>query len=332
MKKTIALFLALTMSLGIMTACSDSSGETQETSGNSSESNSDYSYKVGVINVSDADENCFLAFDTFKNIVTSDEFTEKVGSNITVEWTSSDLDVAKQMSNAETLISKGVDCIFMIGCDNDSSASVVEAANNAGIDMFMVASEATTGDYKFIGFNEYDCGYHQGQYIADNATEPTKVCILEGVEGRSATIERGQGINDALATNENIEILSQQTGEFTAEKAMQVTEDWIQAYGDEIDWIICEDNKMGQGAVEVLKAANMIDKVKVSSWIVGGTWDADLMRDGYVSYAIDVSFEVLGETMASVLENYYTGGTIEEKTFMDLFDITPENFNEFFPS
>lgn len=290
----------------------------------------DHAYKVGVINVDDADENCFLAFDTFRKVITSPEFTEKIGQEVTVEWTSSDLDVAKQMSNAEILISKGVDCIFMVGCDNDSSTSVVEAANKAGVDMFMVASEATAGEYKFIGFNEYDCGYHQGKYIADAAEETTKVCILEGVEGRSATIERGEGINDALATNDKIEILSQQTGEFTAEKAMQVTEDWIQAYGDDIDWIICEDNKMGQGAVEVLKAANMMDSIRISSWIVGGTWDADLMRDGYVDYAIDVSFEVLGDTMAEVLENYYKGGTVEERTFMELFDITPENFDEYF--
>jgi len=87
---------------------------------------------------------------------------------------------------------------------------------------------------------------------------------------------------------------------------------------------------MGQGAIEVLKAANMIDKVKVSSWIVGGTWDADLMRDGYVSYAIDVSFEVLGQTMANVLENYYTGKTVDDRTYMELYDITQDNFSEYF--
>lgn len=345
MKKVLAVILVMAMAGGL-TACGSktsapaastasaadtaSAASTAAAANESTDSAGEFTYKVGVINVSDSDENCYLAFDTFKKVITAPEFTDKVGNKITVEWTSSDLDVAKQMSNAETLISKGVDCIFMVGCDNDSSASVVEAANKAGIDMFMVASEAVSGSYKFVGFNEYDCGMHQGQFVADNVTEPTNVCVLEGVEGRSATIERGQGINDALAKNEKIKILSQQTGEFTAEKAMQVTEDWIQTYGEDIDWIICEDNKMGQGAIEVLKAANMIDKVKVNSWIVGGTWDADLVRDGYVAYAVNVSFKVLGDTMADVLANYYTGGAIEDRTFMELYDVTPENYSQFF--
>ncbi|MCK9312012.1 MAG: substrate-binding domain-containing protein, partial [Bacteroidales bacterium] len=98
-------------------------------------------YKVGVINTSDADENCYLAFKTFKNVVESPDFEAKIGHKVTVEWTSSDLDVAKQMNNCETLLSKGVDAILMIGLDNDSSSSVVKACNDAGVDIFMVASE-----------------------------------------------------------------------------------------------------------------------------------------------------------------------------------------------
>ena len=35
---------------------------------------------------------------------------------------------------------------------------------------------------------------------------------------------------------------------------------------------------MGQGVVEVLKAANMLDKIRISSWIVPGTWDAEYLK------------------------------------------------------
>ncbi len=87
---------------------------------------------------------------------------------------------------------------------------------------------------------------------------------------------------------------------------------------------------MGQGAVEVLKAANLTDKVKVASWIVGGTWDADLVRDGSVAYAVDVSFKVLGETIADVITKYYTGEEVPERSFMALYDITLDNYGEYF--
>ena len=71
---------------------------------------------------------------------------------------------------------------------------------------------------------------------------------------------------------------------------MQVTEDWVQAYGDEIDWIVTQDNQMGQGVVEVLKAANMLDKIRISSWIVPGTWDAEYLKNDDVEHAVYVSF------------------------------------------
>lgn len=189
MKKRIVKVLTTTMVMGSLAGAAIPVQAESE----------DFNYTVGICNVADSDENCYLACKTFKDVVESQEFADAVGHEVKVEWTESNLDVNKQMSNVETLIAKDVDAVLMIGCDNDSSASAVQACNDAGIPMFMVVSEATNGDYRFIGFNEYDCGYHQGKYIVDNAEEGAKICLLEGVEGRSATIERGEGIHDAIA-------------------------------------------------------------------------------------------------------------------------------------
>lgn len=290
----------------------------------------DLAYKVGVSNLADSDENCYIACSTFKTIVESEGFSDAVGHEVTVDWTDSNDDITKQTSNVETLIAKGIDMLFMLGVDTAGNSSAVEACNKAGVPVFMVASESDGGEYRFVGFNEYDCGKVQGEYVAENAAEGDKICYMEGTPGREAQVLREEGFMDGISGRDDLEILSTQSGNFSAEEAMQVTEDWLQAYGDDIDWIVTQDNQMVQGVVEVLKAANAIDKVRISGWIVPGTWDAEYVKNGDTEQAVYVSFATLGETMAEVCQKYYNGEEIEDQTYMDLFSVTDDNFSEFF--
>jgi len=290
----------------------------------------DFTYKVAVSNLADSDETCYIACEKFKEVVESDEFVQGVGHAVSVEWVDSDGDITKQTTNVETLVSKGIDALFLIGVDTAGNSSAVQACNKADIPVFMVATESEEGDWKFVGFNEYDCGKVQGEYVVDNAKEGDKICYIEGTPGREAVVQREEGFMDAIEGKKGLEILSVQSGDFKAEDAMQVTEDWIQAYGDEIDWIVSQDNKMGQGVVEVLKAANILDKVRVSSWISVGTWDAEYVESGDIEHCVYVGFDVLGQTMADVCEKYYKGESIDDRTYMELFSVTKDNYTDYF--
>lgn len=351
-KKMWELLLLLSMVTAMLVGCGGENGtgtdqaatnpaETKEAAqettaaenGTGSES-SDFVYRVGVSNIQDADENCYLACDTFKNIVTSAEFKERIGGHdVEVVWMDSQIDINKQTNNVETMLSQGIDALFLIGVDTAGNATAVEACNEAGVPVFMTATESDGGEWKFVGFKEYDCGYHQGKYLADNADGDTKVCYLYGTPGREAFIQREQGFLDALEESgrKDIEVISTQACPNTsAEEAMRVTEDWIQAYGDDINWIVTQANALGQGAVETLKAAGKAEQINVNSWIHVGTWDTDLVKEGYVDYAIYAGFDTLGKTMADVCAQFYNGEDIEERTYMELYDVTQENVNEYF--
>ncbi|WP_411337351.1 sugar ABC transporter substrate-binding protein [Ruminococcus gauvreauii] len=307
-------------------AAQSEDGTAEEDAGGEGE----FLYTVGVSDMSDADENCYNCCETFKNMVESDEFAKSVGHKVKVEWTDSDNDLSKQTANIETMLSKGVDAIFFLGFDAAGNSAAVKACNDAGVPIFAVATEAEEGEYKFVGFNEYDCGKVQGDYLAEQAEKGDKICYIQGTPGYESTLLREEGFMDGIAKRDDLEILSVQSGNYKAEDAMQVTEDWVQAYGDEIDWIVTQDNSMGQGVVEVLKAANMLDKVRISSWIVPGTWDAEYIKSGDIEQCVFVSFGTLGETMAQVCEQFYKGEEIEERTYMDLYSITKDNYSEFF--
>ena len=344
-KRVLAMLMATMMAVGMLAGCggqSDSSegsatsdNETAEESGSGEEAqdskgNGDFLYKVGYSNLADSDENCNLSASTFKEVVESEAFAEAVGHKVSVEWTDSDNDITMQTSNVETLIAKGIDVLFLVGVDAAGNTTAVEACNKAGIPVFMVASTSEGGDWKMVGFNEFDCGKVQGEYVAENAKEGDKICYMTGTAGTENTVLREEGFLEGLSSRDDVEIISTQSGEYSAETAMQVTEDWVQAYGDEIDWIVTQDNQMAQGVIEVLKASNMIDKVRISSWIVPGTWDAEYIKNGESEHAVYVSFVTLGQTAAEVCEKFYKGEEIPDETYMELQSVTIDNYSDFF--
>ena len=289
-------------------------------------------YRVGFVNLADSDANCFQAAQTFKAVVESDEFKTKIGSDKKIEVLAADsnADIAKQTSNVETLLTKGVDFMFIIGVDTKGNSTAVKACNEAGVPVFMVATEATEGEYRFIGFNETTFGQSQGNFVVKNLKQNGTVCYLGGTPGREATVAREAGSLDLIKKDRpDVQIIANQTGDFSKETAMKVTEDWIQAY-KKFDCIIAADNKMASGAIEALKAANMIQDVMVVGCIVPGTWDADLVRDGLMAYGVFVSFKVLGETCADVAAKLYMGENIEHKTYMEMIDIDKTTYSQYF--
>ena len=344
-KRVMAMLMVTMMAVGMLAGCggqsdsdegsANSDNETAEESGSGeeaqdSEKNGDFLYKVGYSNLADSDENCNLSASTFKEVVESEAFAEAVGHKVSVEWTDSDNDITMQTSNVETLIAKGIDVLFLVGVDAAGNTTAVEACNKAGIPVFMVASTSEGGDWKMVGFNEFDCGKVQGEYVAENAKEGDKICYMTGTAGTENTVLREEGFLEGLSSRDDVEIISTQSGEYSAETAMQVTEDWVQAYGDEIDWIVTQDNQMAQGVIEVLKASNMIDKVRISSWIVPGTWDAEYIKNGESEHAVYVSFVTLGQTAAEVCEKFYKGEEIPDETYMELQSVTIDNYSDFF--
>ncbi len=344
-KRVLAMMMMLILTASVLAGCggqgsqekesteSQNNGEndaSSEEADSNEKKDDEFLYKVGYSNLADSDENCNLSASTFKEVVESEEFAEAVGHEVSVEWTDSDGDITMQTSNVETLIAKGIDVLFLVGVDAAGNTTAVEACNKAGIPVFMVASTSEGGEWKMVGFNEFDCGKVQGEYVAENAEEGDKICYMTGTAGTENTVLREEGFLEGLSSRDDLEIISTQSGEYSAETAMQVTEDWVQAYGDEIDWIVTQDNQMAQGVIEVLKASNMIDKIRISSWIVPGTWDAEYIKNGESEHAVYVSFVTLGETAAEVCKEFYMGEEIPDETYMDLQSVTIDNYSEFF--
>lgn len=347
MKKFIALLLALLMVFSLAACASggdskdntdtkDNSSDADTSKDNSASADSDKAYKIGWVNLSDNDENCYLATTTFADIVTGADFASAIGYDGTVDVITCDsqMDLETQTNLVENLITEGCDLIYLIGCDTEGNTVCVNACNDAGIPIFMVATTASGGDYTFVGWDEYNYGVYQANWAAENFPENAKVCYMDGTSGREAFDKREAGFKDVIAEKRpDIEIMSTQAAENTsAEEAMQITEDWITQYGDDIDAIVTQSNLTVLGVVEALKAAGMENDVIIVGGIHCGTWDVDLIREGIENYGVYVGFDTLGKLCADIAERWYKGETINSEEMIEFYDVTPDNINEYFPA
>ncbi|MFV0364174.1 MAG: sugar ABC transporter substrate-binding protein [Suipraeoptans sp.] len=326
-KRFLSILLVSVLLVGLLSACS-SGGGSGETS-NGSDSGNDYVFRVGFINIDNADSACYPAMVEFEKYVESPEFAENIGvDSVEVLTADSAKDIEKQTTNVETMLTRGIDMLFLIGVDTEANTVAVEACNAEGIPVYMVGTEASGGDWKFVGFNEIELGKRQGEWCVDNLPENTKICYLEGTPGREAAVLRKQGFEEGIASRSDLEIISSQTAKFETAAAMQVTEDWIQTYADDIGCIVAADSKMIVGAVEGLKGANMNEQVITCGVVHLGEEDGYMVKDGDCSYSIFVYWPSIGTLCGEIAEKVYLGEDIEQETYIELQDMTPDNFEE----
>lgn len=329
-KRLLALLTASALCLTALAGCSVDTGSSADGGGKDGAAGSgEYVYRVGFVNIDNADPNCYAATQNFVSAVQSDAFKNAVGADKVEALTAdSAKDIEKQTTNVETLLSKGVDMMFIIGVDTNGSTASVEACNQEGVPVFMVGTEASGGDWKFVGFNEVELGKKQGDWCAANLPQGANICYLEGTPGREAAVLRKQGFEEGIAARDDLNILSSQTGEFETAAAMQVTEDWIQTYGDKIGCVVSSDSLMIVGAVEALKAAGMNEQVTTCGVMHLSAEDGYMIKDGDETYAVFVSWPSIGTLCADIAQRIYAGETIDEKTYIELTDVTIDNYDE----
>lgn len=316
------------------TAKEDAAEETVEETAENAEKQTadDNTYRVGFVTYADSDSSIQAMVETLEEGLESDELKEAIGADKNIEYIQIDgkADGATQQAGVETLLTQDVDIVLMYGATMPSNTNCVKLCNEAGVPIVLVGSDAEEGDYYYVGFQDKDLGIAQGKFVCDNLEENATVCYLSGAPEQENAQNRKEGtLSTIKELRPDIEILAEQTGNWLTEEAMRVTEDWIQAYED-IDCIVVADNKMTQGVSEALKAAGMQDEVMVVGVIHLGSWDAQMVADGNMTAGVYVGFPVLGDYCVEEVKKIYLGEEIEPRVNIDMYDITADNYAEFF--
>jgi ribose transport system substrate-binding protein len=170
--------------------------------------------------------------------------------------------VAKQVSDCEDLLARGIDILALAPIQKDGYEPVYEAAKEAGVPIIMVDrntnGEAGVDYVTYIVPDNYMEGRQVGLYLAAVTKGNARILELEGQAGSSGAIDRGAGFNSVIDMFPEMEIIAKQPADFNRMKGLSVMENYIQKYStDEYDAIYAQCDEMALGAIEAMKAANI---------------------------------------------------------------------------
>lgn len=169
---------------------------------------------------------------------------------------------SQQVSDLETTITNEVDFIMVSAIVEDAVVSTVEDAVDQGIPVVAidrdVASDATA---TYVASDNVALGERSTELLLEFMQDQTDadsygVVQLEGTPGASVTNDRGQGFQSVADAND-IEVLGSQTGEFATQEAVNVTEDFITQYGDDIDGVFAQNDLMALGAHQAIQNSDL---------------------------------------------------------------------------
>jgi inositol transport system substrate-binding protein len=191
---------------------------------------------------------------------------EELGAELTI--VAADEDTATQLGQVENFITEGVDAILVIPVDTDAAGPMTAAAQAAGIPLVYVnrrpSDLPTDGSVPYVGSDSLYAGTVEMQMLSDLAGGQGNVVILIGDPANEAAVLRTQGCHDVIDANPGLTFVAEQSGNWFREQGLEITENWIQS-GEQFDIICANNDEMALGAIEALRAADLLDSV-----IVGG--------------------------------------------------------------
>ena len=225
------------------------------------------SYLVGFAKNSDTYNYC-AKFRTYLK-----EATEAEGIEIMVTDAGGDTNV--QNGQIDDFIVQNANAVSAISNDLDGSVPALKAAEDAGIPYISFLTSVSGGDdydgYIYVGSPNVDAGKAQGEYLVDVLPENAKLLYFTGEPNDQQYIDRKQGLNDALAARDDIEILDEYNVKNSKDLGMSTTEDCLMSY-DDFDAIVCQNDDAALGVVQALKSADRLDDILVLG--VDGSDDA----------------------------------------------------------
>ena len=164
--------------------------------------------------------------------------------------------VSKQVSDIEDLVTRGIDVLVVNPTDSDAVVPAVRGAIDAGIPIIAVDRGVNNVDLAYYVVSDNVAGGAlAGGFVCEQLGGAGSVVELEGIPGVSATRERGQGFNDAIAeTCPEVEVVARQTANFNRAEGLTVMENILVAQ-PEIEAVFAHNDEMALGALQAVEAS-----------------------------------------------------------------------------
>ena len=245
-------------------------------------------------------------------------FSEANGFNLI--FNAADNKPEAQIAAVRSFINQGVDAIVLAPIVSDGWDDVLKEAKDANIPVILedrtVSASADLYE-SWIGLDFEKEGQRAGQWVADNfGSQPTNLVVLEGTTGSSAATDRATGFNSAIEGTD-VKVLDSQTGNFTRADGKTVMEGFLQKYGSQINVLFAQNDDMGLGALDAIKAAGLTPGTDVKIVTIDAVKDGmTALADGEFNYIVECN-PLLGDKVAEVVKDVVAGKTVDKQYIVD---------------
>jgi inositol transport system substrate-binding protein len=172
----------------------------------------------------------------------------------------------KETADVEAGIAKGVNGIVISPNDVDALAPAIQEAVDAKVPVVTIDRRVNKvpGILGHVGADNVKGGEAQGQLIEKLFPNGATVMNLQGQSGASPAIDRNKGLHNVLdQAKDKYKIVFEDTAGFDRSKGLAMTESALAGMAKPPDVIVAANDDMALGALEALKARNLLGKVKL---------------------------------------------------------------------
>ncbi len=248
-KKVLGLLLTVAMVAGLA-ACGSQGGSEL--------------IKVGIIN-NDPNES---GYRTANDKDLKEMFTEANGYSASFAYSKEN---EKQINAAQKFVQDEVDYLLLSAADTAGWDSVLKDAQAAGVKVILfdrvIDADPSLYEASIVSDMEKE-GQTAVDWLAKQNLEEYNIIHLQGQMGTAAQKGRTAAMDAAVASNDNWNLVVQQSGDWNAENATQIVQSIINS-GESFNVIYAENDDMAKGAVAALDKANISHGVGKDVIIMG---------------------------------------------------------------
>ena len=258
-KKVLGLLLTVAMVAGLAACGSQPAAST----GGEGQGGSEL-IKVGIIN-NDPNES---GYRTANDKDLKEMFTEANGYSASFAYSKEN---EKQINAALKFVQDEVDYLLLSAADTAGWDSVLKDAQAAGVKVILfdrvIDADPSLYEASIVSDMEKE-GQTAVDWLAKQNLEEDNIIHLQGQMGTAAQKGRTAAMDAAVASNDNWNLVVQQSGDWNAENATQIVQSIINS-GESFNVIYAENDDMAKGAVAALDKANISHGVGKDVIIMG---------------------------------------------------------------
>lgn len=236
----------------------------------------------------------------------------------------------EQQSNlCEEAIVSGVSCVVLAPVDSEAIVPATKKINEAGIPIVNLNTKISDDtQYKtFCGLENINQGYNTAKAMFELMNGEGKIFIIEGSTGAQTSIDRVKGFEKALAEYPNIEVVAQQSANYSRADALNVVQNLLQAHPD-VNAILCCNDEMALGSAEAIDAANLTGTIKVAGQDANDDAVAAL-KEGKITVTSFGNPYMQGYTAVKAAVDILEGKSVDAFYEVETVVVTKENVDTF---